>query len=199
MIAWPWTNGFSPLKTNPLNANIPTTKQGLTLRAIQASDLGSVHALLVIPETDRYNTQGIPASLTETQQILSDWISMAATAPVAQAVFCLEHDGVFTGICGLKFGKPTQRNAEIWYKLMPEHWNKGFATAAVKGMIQYCFGSLGMHRVEARCAVDNTASYRVMEKAGMQREGLARQALNLRGVWHDVYLYAILEDDEPVV
>ena len=52
-----------------------------------------------------------------------------------------------------------------------------------------------MHRIYATCDVNNVASARVLEKAGMQREGLLRQDMLLRGRWRDSYLYAILEDD----
>ena len=52
-----------------------------------------------------------------------------------------------------------------------------------------------MHRICAYCDVDNIASARVMEKAGMRREGQLRQDILMHGQWRDSYLYAILEDD----
>ena len=52
-----------------------------------------------------------------------------------------------------------------------------------------------MHRIFAYCDVDNIASARVLEKTGMQREGLVRHDVLMRGQWRDSYLYAILEDD----
>ena len=52
-----------------------------------------------------------------------------------------------------------------------------------------------MHRIFSYVDVDNVASARVLEKTGMQREGLVRHDVQMRGEWRDSYLYAILEDD----
>jgi RimJ/RimL family protein N-acetyltransferase len=43
--------------------------------------------------------------------------------------------------------------------------------------------------------VRNTASARVLQKLGMEREGRLRHEVRRRGEWHDSYLYAILEPD----
>ena len=50
-------------------------------------------------------------------------------------------------------------------------------------------------RIEAGAAVENTASHKVMEKAGMTREGMKRKNLPIRGEWKDAYFYSILEDE----
>jgi [ribosomal protein S5]-alanine N-acetyltransferase len=55
--------------------------------------------------------------------------------------------------------------------------------------------SLRLHRIEAGCAVENIPSIKVLEKAGMTREGLKRKKLPIRGEWKDNYFYAILEED----
>ena len=57
------------------------------------------------------------------------------------------------------------------------------------------FNTLGLHRIEAGAAVENTASHKVMEKAGMTREGMKRKNLPIRGEWKDAYFYSILEDE----
>ncbi|MEL7146066.1 MAG: GNAT family protein, partial [Bacteroidota bacterium] len=57
------------------------------------------------------------------------------------------------------------------------------------------FDQLKLHRIEAGVAVDNQRSIRVLEKAGMTREGRKRKVLPIRGDWYDNYHYAILEED----
>ena len=57
------------------------------------------------------------------------------------------------------------------------------------------FEDLKLHRVQAGAATENIGSHKVMEKAGMMREGLKRKVLPIRGDWYDNYMYAILEDD----
>ena len=59
--------------------------------------------------------------------------------------------------------------------------------------MRFGFHTLKLHRIHAGCAVDNIGSIKVLEKAGMQREGRARQTLPLIDGWSDNYNYAILE------
>jgi RimJ/RimL family protein N-acetyltransferase len=62
-------------------------------------------------------------------------------------------------------------------------------------LINTGFESFQLHKVEAGVATGNLRSIRVLEKAGMTREGLRRKILPIRGEWVDNYHYAIVEDD----
>lgn len=66
-------------------------------------------------------------------------------------------------------------------------------TEIVKRMIQFGFEKMGLVRIEARCHPENIASARVMEKAGMQFEGILRKHLFARGVHQDVKMYSIIK------
>jgi ribosomal-protein-alanine N-acetyltransferase len=68
-------------------------------------------------------------------------------------------------------------------------------SAAVAAVIPFAFGALRLHRVEAACIPTNAASMRLLEKAGFEREGYARQYLCINGAWQDHVLYARLADD----
>lgn len=71
----------------------------------------------------------------------------------------------------------------------------GYMTEAVRAFIPFAFGALRLHRIEAACIPTNTASFRLLEKCGFRREGLARQYLCIDGVWQDHLLYALLSTD----
>ncbi len=172
------------------------TTRRLILTKITLRHLRRVHELHAMPETDRYNTQGLPASVEETKRIVSEWIKEGKkTPPVRYTFYVADTDAGFVGLAGIRIGKPHYRNAELWYKMHPEKWNQGYATEVVNSLLDFCFNDLGMHRVEAGCARENAASARVMEKAGMKYEGMRRKLLPIRGEWHDGLIYAMLEDD----
>jgi ribosomal-protein-alanine N-acetyltransferase len=59
---------------------------------------------------------------------------------------------------------------------------KGYMTAAMRALVPYCFTTLRLHRLEAACIPANTASVRLLEKTGFQREGYARSYLCINGV-----------------
>jgi ribosomal-protein-alanine N-acetyltransferase len=168
----------------------------LQIREITINDLDSVHALHSMPETDQYNTLGIPDNIEQTRIIVSNWLAANAEQPTKRYTFYIENDNHdFIGLIGVIMGKPNYRNAEIWYKLHSSYWNRGFATEAVAAILDFCFSELKLHRIEAGCATGNAGSIKVLEKAGFLREGHKRKLLPIRGEWHDNYFYAILDED----
>ncbi len=170
----------------------------LRLRYIRYDDLDSIHHLHSLPETNKYNTLGIPEHIDVTKQILNQWLEAYSKNPVQSYMFVIEwkESNLFVGLAALNLGKPKYRSAEIWFKLLPEFWGKGFATEALKALIHFGFKDLNLHRIEAGCAVDNMASMKVLEKAGMQQEGRTRQKLPLPSGWSDNFEYAILAEDQ---
>jgi RimJ/RimL family protein N-acetyltransferase len=86
--------------------------------------------------------------------------------------------------------------AELGWSLRPEESGKGYATEAVEAALRVCFDELGLRRVTASCFAANTASYRLMERVGMRREGhTVKDVLHPSGQWMDGYGYALLADE----
>jgi [ribosomal protein S5]-alanine N-acetyltransferase len=81
---------------------------------------------------------------------------------------------------------------ELGYWVAHAHWSKGICSEAAKALIQYAHSSLGITRVVCRCLARNIGSARVMEKAGMLREGYLVKHVNHRGIFEDVLLYGIV-------
>jgi ribosomal-protein-alanine N-acetyltransferase len=83
----------------------------------------------------------------------------------------------------------------LGYWVGEEHNGRGYATAAVGAAVDYAFGDLGLHRVQANVMTSNPRSARVLEKAGFRREGVALRYLRIAGRWEDHFLYAITQED----
>lgn len=90
---------------------------------------------------------------------------------------------------------------ELGYIFNPHDQNQGYATEAAAALIRYGFEHLGIHRVMAHCNPDNVASWRVLEKIGMRREGHFRKNVFFRKAadgspcWWDTFEYAMLKED----
>lgn len=170
----------------------------LRLRFIERSDLDSIHKLHSLAETDEYNTLGIPDNIETTKAIIELWIGENKLKKISNYTFAIEDklNKEFIGLFGLRIGKEKYRRAEVWYKIHFTWWNKGYATESLRAVINFGFETLKLHRIEAGCAVDNFGSIKVLEKAGMIREGRRRQILPLKSGWSDNFQYAILETDE---
>jgi len=81
---------------------------------------------------------------------------------------------------------------EIAYALSRKYWRKGLMTEAVKEVIKFGFEKMNLNRIYARCFPENIGSYRVMEKAEMQFEGILRKQMFIKGKFQDMKLYSIL-------
>jgi [ribosomal protein S5]-alanine N-acetyltransferase len=102
--------------------------------------------------------------------------------------------GSFVGVMGLH-PEPKNYLAEVGYWIGQPHWGKGYATYALRLLIQFAFERTDLNRVYARHFLTNPASGRVMEKAGMTYEGTSRQVVFHHEEFKDAALYAILKED----
>ena len=80
--------------------------------------------------------------------------------------FQLKSTGMLIGSGGAIF-KPEYQMYSIGYNIAYDYWGKGYTTEAVRGIIEY-LKSIGIKQIYSDHAVDNPASGRVMEKAGMR-------------------------------
>ena len=169
----------------------------LLLREITWNDLEDIHRLHSIPEVDEFNTLGIPGDLNETRELMRPDIELGNKGTRSRYTWriILAHTAEFIGLAGMTLSNDKYRLGEIYYKLLPDHWGKGYATEVAQGLIKTGFDKFQLHKVEAGVATDNERSIRVLEKVGMTREGLRRKILPIRGQWKDNYHYAIVEDD----
>lgn len=87
------------------------------------------------------------------------------------------------------------QSATLGYWMGAQHAGKGHMTEAVKALSRHAFTRLHLERIEAACLPDNTASVRVLEKAGFRREGYARGYLSIAGARRDHVLFARLKSD----
>jgi [ribosomal protein S5]-alanine N-acetyltransferase len=69
---------------------------------------------------------------------------------------------------------PDGHRAEFGFILNPNYWGNGYATEASKAIIRWLASEPSIFRIWATCDTENLASARVLEKAGLQREGTLR-------------------------
>lgn len=85
--------------------------------------------------------------------------------------------------------------AEIGFSLNPIYQNKGFGIEAVICLLGYIFNVLNMHRVVAITDVRNKPSIKLLEKAGMRKEGHFIKNIWYKGEYTDEYLFALLNEE----
>jgi len=86
-------------------------------------------------------------------------------------------------------------SSEIGYCIFPEYRGHGYCVEAAKIALKYAFEEWNAHKVVAMCNEYNIASYKVMERIGMVREGVFREELPWQCKWVNQFFYCILDSD----
>ena len=165
------------------------------LRKLEASDVDAVHALTSRMDVVRYMLLPL-CSRAESEKFLQDSLLESPADPWRSIVraICDCANGALVGLCGVVILRGAE-DGEIWYLVDPAWWGKGIATDAARRLLDFGFGELGLHRIWATCLPENPASARVLEKAGMRREGFLIKNLKIHGDWKSSYLYAMLAEE----
>ena len=127
----------------------------LIFREMTPAYLADIHQLHSLPQTDEVNTLGIPGTIEVTEELFTVWLKLQNASPRISYIFCIEliESGQFIGLIALNMGKLNYRIAEVWYKIHPSYWAKGYATEGLKKLLEFGFTDLKLHRIEAGCAV----------------------------------------------
>lgn len=97
------------------------------------------------------------------------------------------------GSIGLTLGKDVHRFcAELGYWLAEPFWGRGIMTDAVKAITEYAVHDLGLHRIFAEPYTTNTASAKVLAKAGFMWEGILRSSVYKDGMVLDQRLFSYI-------
>jgi [ribosomal protein S5]-alanine N-acetyltransferase len=175
-------------------ADLPELEtERLVLRKMRLDDAEAMFAHASDPEVTRYVLWDTDRSIEDSESFLRSATEGYERGDFGGWGIVLKDDGAFVGTCGVDAGyAPEHARAELGYVLSREHWGKGLMPEAVRAVIAFGFEKLSLNRVEARCIAENTASARVMEKAGMTYEGTLREREFIKGAYRDIKLYSIL-------
>lgn len=168
----------------------------LILRELVEEDWPAVHDYSSRPEVVRYQPWG-PNTPEESRATLASMMAHARATPRSQhhLAVTLRNGGRLVGEVQFKVHSVDHGQGEIGYFLHPDVWSQGYATEAARLLLAFGFAELRMHRIMATCDPRNSASWRVLEKLGMTREGHLRQTMRLRDGWRDSLVYSILVDE----
>lgn len=142
------------------------------------------------------NTINIPK--TYTIESAHFWISLSKSNFDSDMgyIFAIRIPDTKKIIGGIGLGIDKKFNkAELGYWLCKNYWNKSFTTEAVKAIIKFGFEDLKLKRIFASHFDFNIASGKVMENAGMSKEGILKCHTQKEGKYQDHALYAIINDD----
>jgi RimJ/RimL family protein N-acetyltransferase len=169
----------------------------LILRRFRRGDAPAFAAYRTDPAVAAFQSWDAPYSLERAEQFVRDLEGTDPDTPGAWFQFAVTArlDGALVGDCGAVVRLDDPRQVEIGFTVAPAHQGNGYATEAVRALVGYWLRDRGKHRVTASCDARNTASARVLRRAGFRLEGHLRESTWAKGEWTDDLLFAVLERD----
>lgn len=163
------------------------------IRKWQLSDAADLAVALSNKKVQNNLRDGLPYPYTE--QDGEEYISAVLSSDENETfVFAITVDNKVIGsISVFRQGNIHKQTAELGYYIAEEYWGKGIMTEAVKQICEYVFDKSDIIRIYAEPFAYNTASCRVLEKAGFQYEGTLRSNAVKNGKVIDMKMYSCLK------
>ena len=162
----------------------------LVLRDVLQSDFAALHRLRSDPAVTRYMDYITSESEQETREWIQGTMQHNALTPRRSYNLTIvrQSDNEILGWIGIGIGEsenPQHGDVDFGYAILPAYWGQGYATEALAAIIKIAFKALGAVGVYGECDVRNSASARVMAKAGLRR---------VEAVEDDEVVYAITRE-----
>ncbi len=168
--------------------------QGITLRELRVSDATSLLTLLTTEEVTRFISP--PPTTIEGFERFIQWAQREREAG-RYVCFAVVPEGYDTavGLFQVRQLDPTFGTAEWGFALGSAFWGSGLFMAGAALTVEFAFDVIGVHRLEARAAVQNGRGNAALRKIGAVQEGILRQSFVRGGKPMDQSLWAILAGD----
>lgn len=161
------------------------TTERLVLRDLRPSDAEQVLAMRSDPEVMRHVNRPLAHTIDDALELIELINSRGAAGESVQWAITIKGNDSVIGLIGFWRIVKEHHYAELGYTIAREHWGMGHATEAIAGTLDYGFGTLGFHRVEAITRPQNTASIRALEKNGFKLEGHLKENIRWNDEYHD--------------
>ncbi|MGH9347200.1 MAG: GNAT family N-acetyltransferase [Vicinamibacterales bacterium] len=167
---------------------------GVTLRELEAADAPALFAMLTTAEVARFisppptTIEGFERFIywSQRQRTIGQYVCLGVVpGDVAQAI----------GLFQVRCLEPSFATAEWGFAIGSAFWGTGAFIEGARLMVDFAFDSIGVHRLEARAAVQNGRGNGALRKIGAVQEGVLRRSFLRNGHHLDQALWSILGSD----
>ncbi|MEW4327258.1 GNAT family protein [Rossellomorea marisflavi] len=167
----------------------------LTLVNTTADDARFILALYKDPLVCRYLYDEEPFTSIDQAEEWIDWHEYPEDYGRNRWIIRKKETATPIGTCGFDQWDVVNHVAEIGFDLWHGEWGKGYMSEALTASIDSGFRNMGLNRIQAFVALENTASCRLLERLGFEREGIFREKHFFQGNYYDHYIYSLLKKD----
>ena len=170
------------------------TARGVTLRELELADALSLLDMLSTEEVARFISP--PPTTVEGFERFIAWTHREREAG-RYACFAVVPEGLdrAVGIFQVRALEPDFGIAEWGFAIGSPFWGSGIFINAARSTVEFAFDTLGVHRLEARAAVENGRGNGALAKVGAVKEGVLRRSFLRHGQYLDQALWSIVRED----
>ena len=178
---------------NPFEAFPVLETENLILRKITRSDSKALFGILSDDQVTRYYDDDTLTNISQASDQITSWERGYKNKVCIRWGISRKNDEKMIGSCGFYSIYTRYLRASIGYELARSLWRKQIMTEALGAILDYGFTEMGLNRIDALIMPGNTASIRLLEKLGFQKEGLLAEyeRWGRKGLV-DLCIYAIL-------
>jgi ribosomal-protein-alanine N-acetyltransferase len=166
----------------------------VVLRELHVSDAASLFALLTTEEVARFISPP-PTTVEGFEQFIAWTIRQRKAGSYACFAVTIQGCDTAIGIFQVREMERGFGTAEWGFALGSPYWGTGVFQDSAEIVLEFVFGTLRVHRLEARAAVLNGRGIGALRKIGAVKEGVLRKSLERHGQFLDQVLYAVLDSD----
>ena len=171
---------------------------GIRLRALTPDDAGAVLEIFGDPEVIRWMSIARLEDEDGARDFIAEIDHFAAEGTLYQWGIEIDEDDAEKGACTV-VGTVTlagidhrHRRAEVGFAVTRRLQGRRIASRALPALIDFAFGSMDLHRLEADVDPENAPSLKILERLGFRREGHLRERYHQDGEWRDAVLLGLL-------
>ena len=172
---------------------LPTiTATRVSLRRLNENDVDSLYTIFSNPEVMRYWSSTPLKDRQAARALLNEIHQGFDRRLIFQWGIARRTDDTVIGTSTLFHIESSNYRAEIGYALGREHWGNGYMQEALRALLDYAFGELNLHRIEADVDPRNGPSIRTLQRLGFKHEGYLRERWKVNDELQDTLFYGLL-------
>lgn len=165
----------------------------LFLRNLSLNDLPELYSLRTNERVTFHLNRAPDKSLEATKAKLEEIVHLQEKNDAVFWVITLkENPAKMIGNIGYWHIVKEHYRAEVGYLLHPDHWQKGIMKEALVSVVEYGFLKMNLHSIEANINPANTASGKLLESCGFNKEAYHKENFFYDGVFYDTIIYSRL-------
>jgi ribosomal-protein-alanine N-acetyltransferase len=167
----------------------------LFLRKISLKDAESLFQYWSDPDVTKYLNVNTFRNIKQANNMIRLLNGLYKNGEGIRWAITIKKDNTVIGTCGYNNWFKRSSRGEIGYEIGKKYWGNGYASEAIKEILNYGFKKMNLNRIEAFTVPEAIPSIKLLEKLGFKKEGLLKEFGYWNGKYWDENIYALLKKD----